>query len=223
MANEIVLDGEVSLDIPIEGVAGIVIEVGHDTGIDTIVFNPDYTLTFNMTNGETFTTGSIRGEQGQTGAKGDAGDDYVLTQADKEEIAGLVDTPVDDVQIDGTSILNNGVANIPIPNAFTFGVVKVTGSGNDGITLNSNKQLRIYPISSADAKTGTAQYRPITPMRQHESAFYGLAKVAGHDEKDSTLPVGTYTEDAKTAIRTMLGLQDVYDDYSSALEALGVI
>ena len=64
MGDKIVLDGELSLNIPLDGEVGTVIEVGHDTGIDTIVFNPDYTLTFNMTNGETFTTGSIRGEQG---------------------------------------------------------------------------------------------------------------------------------------------------------------
>lgn len=94
MADRIVLDGELSLDIPLDGEAGTVIEVGHDTGIDTIVFNSDYTLTFNMTNGETFTTGSIRGEQGAQGAKGDAGDDYILTQADKAEIAGMVTIPL---------------------------------------------------------------------------------------------------------------------------------
>lgn len=95
--NEVVLDGELSLNIPLDGEVGTVIEVGHNTGIDTIVFNADYTLTFNMTNGETFTTGSIRGEQGQTGAKGDkgdAGDDYILTQADKAEIAGMVAIPL---------------------------------------------------------------------------------------------------------------------------------
>lgn len=109
--NEVVLDGELSLNIPLDGEVGTVIEVGHDTGIDTIVFNADYTLTFNMTNGETFTTGSIRGEQGvqgakgdkgdtgvqglkgDTGEKGDKGDNYVLTQADKAEIAGMVTIP----------------------------------------------------------------------------------------------------------------------------------
>lgn len=101
MADKIVLDGELSLNIPLDGEAGTVIEVGHDTGIDTIVFNADYTLTFNMTNGETFTTGSIRGEQGETGAKGDAGDDYVLTQADKQEIAGLVSIPLATTSTDG--------------------------------------------------------------------------------------------------------------------------
>lgn len=87
MADKVVLDGELSLNIPLDGEAGTVIKVGHDTGIDTIVFNADYTLTFNMTNGQTFTTGSIRG---QTGTKGDKGDDYVLTQADMEHIASLV-------------------------------------------------------------------------------------------------------------------------------------
>lgn len=94
MADRIVLDGELSLNIPLDGEVGTVIEIGHNTGIDTIVFNSDYTLTFNMTNGETFTTGSIRGEQGAQGAKGDAGDDYVLTQADKAEIAGMVTIPL---------------------------------------------------------------------------------------------------------------------------------
>jgi hypothetical protein len=47
-----------------------------------------------MTNGQTFTTGSIRGEQGAQGQKGDAGDYYVLTQADMEHIASLVSIPL---------------------------------------------------------------------------------------------------------------------------------
>lgn len=92
--KEVVLDGELTLLNQLDGEAGTVIDVGHDTGIDTIVFNSDYTLTFNMTNGETFTTGSIRGEQGAKGDKGDKGDNYVLTQADMEHIASLVDIPL---------------------------------------------------------------------------------------------------------------------------------
>lgn len=88
MSDTVILDGELSLTNMLDGVAGTVIEVGHNTGIDTIVFNADYTLTFNMTNGETFTTGSIRGEQGEQG------DDYVLSAQDKAEIASLVDIPL---------------------------------------------------------------------------------------------------------------------------------
>lgn len=94
MSDTVILDGELSLTNQLDGEAGTVIEVGHGTGIDTIVFNSDYTLTFNMTNGETFTTGSIRGEQGAKGDKGEQGDDYVLTQADMEHIASLVDIPL---------------------------------------------------------------------------------------------------------------------------------
>lgn len=208
MGDRIVLDGELSLNIPLDGEAGTVIEVGHDTGIDTIVFNPDYTLTFNMTNGETFTTGSIRGEQGQIGAKGEQGDDYVLTQQDKEDIAELVDTPVDDVQINGTSVVENGVVNIPVADSNVLGVVKVNASY--GIKLYGN-QLAINQALDSHIKTGSgslAPNRPITPDKQHMSVFYGLAKVAGHDEKDSTLPVGQYTDEAKSAIQEMIGVGD---------------
>ena len=94
MSDTVVLDGALSLLNQLDGEAGTVIEVGHGTGIDTIVFNSDYTLTFNMTNGETFTTGSIRGEQGAKGDKGEQGDSYVLTAQDKAEIASLVNIPL---------------------------------------------------------------------------------------------------------------------------------
>lgn len=206
MADKVVLDGELSLSIPLDGEVGTVIKVGHDTGIDTIVFNADYTLTFNMTNGETFTTGSIRGEQGETGAKGDSGDDYVLTQADKQEIAGLVDTPVDDVQINGTSIIADGVANIPIASASTLGVFKV-GSGLYMQSGNYAGTLAVYKAGENEIKEGNQGYKPIVPQRQHQSVFYGLAKAAGDTtQSQSNNPVGTYTEEAKTAIRTMLGI-----------------
>ena len=53
-------------------------------------------------------------------------------------------------------------------------------------------------------KAGGESYRPVVPNKQHHSAFYGLAKAAGYDEKNSTLPVGQYTEEAKSAISDML-------------------
>ena len=37
-------------------------------GIVSIVYNPDYTLTINLSDGTHYTTGSIRGEQGATGS-----------------------------------------------------------------------------------------------------------------------------------------------------------
>ena len=62
-----------------------------------------------------------------------------------------------------------------------------------------------YPAMSSDIKNGTHQYRQPAVNKQHEAVFYGLAKAAGSDEKDSTLAVGQYTNAAKTAIRTMIG------------------
>lgn len=224
--NEVVLDGELSLSIPLDG------EVGHmsliEVGISEIKFNPDYTITFVMTDGREFTTGSVRGAIGEQGAKGDTGiqgekgetgpqgpqgekgdkgapgNDYNLTEQDKQDIAGLVDTPVDDVQIDGTSIVNNGVAGIPFATLEQPGVGRI--GADYGITMLSGKRFVISRATSAVIKSGTQNYRPIVSSNQHEAVFYGLAKVAGHDEKNSTLAVGTYTDEAKTAIRTMLGI-----------------
>ena len=85
------------------------------------------------------------GPQGLKGDKGDPGDDYILTQQDKQDIAGLVDDKL--------------------------------------------------------------------------ATFYGLAKAAGHDEKDSTLPVGTYTEDAKSAISDMLNAPVTVDGTTPVINA----
>ena len=55
---------------------------GEDgNGIQSAVLNSDYTLTLNFDDGTSYTTPSIRGETGK---------DYVLTKADKAEIAELV-------------------------------------------------------------------------------------------------------------------------------------
>lgn len=53
-------------------------------GISRIVQNADYTLTITLTDGVSYTTTDVRG------ARGPQGDDYVLTSADKQEIADLI-------------------------------------------------------------------------------------------------------------------------------------
>lgn len=40
-----------------------------------------------------------KGDKGETGPQGPAGKDYVLTDADKQEIAGLVEVPEPDVDL----------------------------------------------------------------------------------------------------------------------------
>ena len=55
-------------------------------GIQSTVLNDDYTLTITYTDGNSVTTASIRGEQGEPG------NDYVITQNDYNAIANIVAT-----------------------------------------------------------------------------------------------------------------------------------
>lgn len=146
---------------------------------------------------------SIKGE------KGDNGQDYVLTENDKQEIAQdvaeLVDIPVDDVQINGTSIVSDGVAEIPIASETTHGVVKVTGS--QGISKSSDGTIYLGYANDANIKNGNSTFAAITSANQHKSVFYGLAKSAGDTTQSaSNNAVGTYTDDAKASIQSMLGV-----------------
>lgn len=113
---------------------------------------------------------------------------------------------VSDVQIDGTSVVTNGIASIPLGGYGTYGVMKIhTNPGNNGLRMNNN-ELQIYPALDNDFKTKNSA-RPITPDKAHFAAFYGLATAAGDTTQSiSTNAVGTYTDDAKAAIQTMLGV-----------------
>ncbi|MDT3388863.1 MAG: collagen-like protein [Bacteroidota bacterium] len=289
--DEVILDGDLSLDIPLDGAVGLLTLI--EAGIAQIIFNDDYTITFVMTDGREFTTGSIRGatgpqgiqgpagpkgdtgdtgpagpqgekgesgergEKGDTGSKGDKGDpfvfsdftpeqlaslkgekgdkgdkgdqgiqglkgdtgekgdkgedgqDYVLTENDKQEIASLVDVPVDDVQIDGTSIVNNGIATIPIANTNNAGIVKINPSFGVGLI---NDALIINGANSNDIKAANNSTKAISTFRQHEATFYGLAKASGDiTQSASNNAVGTYTDEAKAAIQTMLGVPSEND------------
>ena len=136
----------------------------------------------------------------------DTGDASVEYRADPDLYIQrkMPDVPVDDVQINGSSIVNDGVANVPIASANDFGTVKTDASL--GITINSSGNLVINRSSASQNKLGTDSARPIVPFNQHESTFYGLAKAAGDTTQSaSSNAVGNYTEDAKSAISEMLG------------------
>lgn len=57
-------------------------------------------------------------------------------------------------------------------------------------------------------KEGSNPYMPIVPSNQHQAAFYGLAKASGDStQSKSANAVGDYTDEAKTSIQEMLGVQ----------------
>ena len=113
---------------------------------------------------------------------------------------------ISDVQVNGTSVVSNGVAEIPISQGNTLGVVKIgPTNGYYGIRVDTQGVLFIEKATSADIKRELEGYKPLVPSKQHESTFYGLAKAAGDaTQAASSNVVGTYTEAAKSAISDML-------------------
>lgn len=126
----------------------------------------------------------------------------MLTAQDKADIAAEVNVPVTDVQVNGTSVINNGVANIPIAGSDP-GVVKVFGEAY-GVQV-SNGILATANATDAQVLCGSNSFRPIVPATQHSSTFYGLAKAAGDiTQPTSNNAIGTYTENAQSKIHEML-------------------
>ena len=107
-----------------------------------------------------------------------------------------------DVQVNGTSVVTNGVATIPLAAGNDYGVVKV---GN-GLAIGSTGYLETQNASNAGIKAGISTTSVLTPSRQELSTFYGLSKVAGVDLANATVTAGTYPANSKAAIQTMLGV-----------------
>ena len=193
-----------------EGAEAAVSQVTNlQASAETLEPGSDATVQYDAQTG-VLTLGIPKGETGAAGPQGDPGEDYVLTAEDKAEIAGMVNVPVTDVQVNGSSIVENGVANVPIAASDTFGVVKV-GSGGS-IAFNNSNQLKVNAANSSGIKSGTEASKPIAPALQHESAFYGLAKAAGDaTQSASSNAVGTYTDEARKAIKKMLGIYDEWE------------
>lgn len=144
-----------------------------------------------------------------------SGDTDVTWSADK--IASELENAgsVKDVKVNGTSIVDSetGEANIPMATASVPGVIR-PGAG----LMVDGSYVVTAKATGNQVKAGYVEYSPIVPKSQHSAAFYGLAKAAGADMKDSANPVGTYTDEAKTAIRTMLGVDDAISSAISTLE-----
>lgn len=163
------------------------------------------------------------GPAGEDGADGQPGQDGVSPTVAVESITGghevtITDAegahtfdvmdgttptvPVTDVQVNGTSVVSEGVANVPLASSSVAGVAKTSeiyGTYiDDGI-------IKLSRAPSTAIKSGTGIFKPLTPDLQHNAAFYGLAKAAGADMKDiASTTVGTYPEAQKSAISTML-------------------
>lgn len=120
-------------------------------------------------------------------------------------IVDVTASPVTDVQVDSSSVVSDGVANVPIASANTPGVVKI----GTGLAVNSSDVLYVRTPTDANVKAGTSAQHSITPEKQHAATFYGLAKAAGDTSQSaSENAVGAYTDEARKAIKKMLGIYE---------------
>ena len=112
---------------------------------------------------------------------------------------------VDDVQINGTSVVTSGVANVPVAGPNSLGTVRVSSTYGMKMYGTNSDVIGVILASNSQIKNGGAGYLMLTPNEQHTSTFYGLAKAAGADMKDiSSTTVGIYPETQKSAINSML-------------------
>ena len=86
-----------------------------------------------------------KGDKGADGAPGKDGSDANVTAANIEAALGYA--PVKDVQVAGTSVLADGVANVPIASATNPGVSKVD---NYSMGLTSGNVLFLYGARNGD-------------------------------------------------------------------------
>lgn len=131
--------------------------------------------------------------------------------------SGKVTVPVTDVQVNGTSVLSNGVAEIPIAekNGDT-GLVHVDGRGLTIGTYSGVKTLAIEGATSESIKAGITYWSVIVPARVRDAAFHGLAQAAGDTtQSQSSNEVGVYTDEAKQAIKTMLDIPTKTSDLTN--------
>lgn len=102
--------------------------------------------------------GEFVGERGPQGEPGKDGSDANVTAENIQSALGYA--PVRDVQIAGSSVLVDGVANVPVASGSVFGVIKTQSWG--GTMMDDNGYLVVYP-STIDHVTGRVSKTVITP------------------------------------------------------------
>lgn len=144
--------------------------------------------------------------------------DIALTAALAKAIGGGGGGGVEDVKVNGTSVVTDGVADIPIANEpAKLGLVKAAGSG---LTVARDGQIVTQRATDSEVKAGVDGSKPIVPANQNSATFYGLAKAAGDSTQSaSSNAVGTYTETAKSAISQMLSAPETVSGSTPSITA----
>lgn len=101
------------------------------------------------------------GKDGAPGAKGDKGEpgsDANVTAANVEAALGY--KPVKDVQVSGSSVLMDGVANVPMADVGVFGAIKFGAAQSTGFLVNNGVPYLSY-ATDAEISGRTGQRKTI--------------------------------------------------------------
>ena len=143
--------------------------------------------------GDTGDTGP-QGPKGEQGIQGPKGDSYVLTDADKQAIAGMVDAVKDVCDKENNSFVTDGVAKIPVATKYKLGLVKTTNT--NGIYVSpSTGFMNVQKALDAGIEDRTEDYKPIVP-----SNLDYAVKAAMCDGKGAV-----WTADEQKAARERIG------------------
>ena len=147
-----------------------------------------------------------KGDKGEPGAKGDKGDkgdkgadgsDATVTAENIQSALGYA--PVKDVQVAGTSVMTDGVANVPIASATRAGVVSILTPVDSGI-WNDNGSLKISYATDAEISTRVG-FRKTIVCTNLDTAV----KAAMCDGKGAA-----WTDAEQKAARKRMGADDNY-------------
>lgn len=132
------------------------------------------------------------GKDGANGKDGAPGSDASVTAENIQSALGY--TPVKDVQVAGSSVLDGGVATIPLAGYNRLGVVKLDPAGFAAASVDG--KLSLVPPTDAQISTHSHTQRPITP-----SCMDYAVKAAMCDGKGAA-----WTVDEQKAARERMGI-----------------
>lgn len=139
-----------------------------------------------------------KGDKGDKGPKGDPGSDASVTAENIQSALGYA--PVKDVQVAGSSVLEGGVANVPIASETKDGVIKAPFAAF-GLQLNNDNRPFVSAASETDITARQTFYRPLVPAR----IDYAV-KAAMCDGKGAA-----WTSAEQKAARERMGVDKAYE------------
>lgn len=140
-----------------------------------------------------------KGEKGDKGDKGDPGSDATVTAENIQSALGYA--PVKDVQANGTSILTNGVADIPKAETGKLGLTSCSNPWVGGLYVGTDGIMRIVQAPPTDIDSRATAPRPVTG----NNLDYAV-KAAMCDGKGAA-----WTADEQKAARERMGVDKEYE------------